>query len=72
MSAFLIVLRVYAFILFIFLPSIAVMVLAAYFTEGSFWFIALGIPTLLANGLWAISKRGKALISRRIAAIQGR
>ena len=47
-----------------------VMMLAAYLTEGSFWFIALGIPTLLANGLWAISKRGKAFIGGRIAAIQ--
>jgi hypothetical protein len=47
----LIVLRVFALILFLFLPSIAVMLFMAFVVRDTGYFIGFGLITLIGNGL---------------------
>ena len=44
------VLRVFAFILFLFIPSIAVLSFAGFVLNSTYWFKWLGLPVLFANG----------------------
>ena len=44
------VFRVFAFILFLFLPSIAVLSFAGFVLNSTYWFKRLGLPVLFANG----------------------
>ncbi len=44
------VLRVFAFILFLFVPAISVMLFAGFVLHSTYWFTWLGLPTVLANG----------------------
>jgi hypothetical protein len=44
------VMRVFAFILFLFIPSIAVLSFAGFVLNSTYWFKWLGLPVLIANG----------------------
>ncbi len=44
------VMRVFAFILFLFIPSIAVLSFAGFVLNSTYWFKWLGLPVLFANG----------------------
>lgn len=44
------VMRVFAFILFLFIPSIAVLSFAGFVLHSTYWFKWLGLPVLFANG----------------------
>ena len=44
------VLRVFAFVLFLFVPAISVMLFAGFVLHSTYWFKVLGLPVLLANG----------------------
>jgi hypothetical protein len=44
------VVRVFAFILFLFIPSIAVLSFAGFVLNSTYWFKWLGLPVLFANG----------------------
>ena len=45
------VIRVFGFILFLFLPSIAVLSFAGFVLHSTYWFKLLGLPVLFANGI---------------------
>jgi hypothetical protein len=64
-----IVVEVFAFILFLFLPSIAVMLFAGFILKSSAWFIGLGLPVLLVNGLATFLKPMRGLIGSRLDTI---
>lgn len=44
------VLRVFAFVLFLFIPAISVMLFAGFVLNSTYWFKWAGLPVLLANG----------------------
>ena len=44
------VLRVFAFVLFLFVPAISVMLFAGFVLNSTYWFRWAGLPVLLANG----------------------
>jgi hypothetical protein len=62
----LIVLRVFAFILFLFLPSIAVLSFAGFVLHSTYWFKVLGLPTLFVNGLILFVQPIKSLIGLQL------
>ncbi len=66
------VVRVFAFVLFLFIPSISVMLFAGFFLKSSYWFTALGLPTLLANGVICFVQPVKSLIGLQLMKMSGR
>ena len=60
------VLRVFTFVLFLFVPSIAVMLFAGFVLKSSFWFTALGLPALILNGLAMFVQPAKSLIALKL------
>jgi hypothetical protein len=63
---FLTVLRVFAFILFLFTPSIGVMLFAGFVLKSAFWFAALGLPALVLNGLALFVEPARSLIALKL------
>lgn len=63
---FVTVVRLFAFILFLFIPSIAVMLFAGFVLQSSFWFTALGLPVLLINALAMFVQPAKSLIALKL------
>lgn len=61
-----IVLRVFAFVLFLFLPSILVMLFAGFVLGSTYWFKVLGLPTLVLNGLILFVQPIKSLIGLQL------
>jgi hypothetical protein len=58
--------RVFAFVLFLFLPSLAVMLFAGFVLHSSYWFTALGLPILLVNGIALFVQPIKSLIALQL------
>jgi len=48
---FLIVLRVFAFLLFLFVPSIIVLLFLGFVVRDTNYFVGIGLATLLGNGI---------------------
>lgn len=67
----LIVLRIFAFMLFMFLPSIAVMLFAGFVLQSNWWFQLLSLPTLLVNGIVAYAKPSRRKIGEKLRSIAG-
>ena len=65
-NALLTAIRVFAYLLFLFLPAIGVLLATAFLTKGAYWFVVLGLPALLANGLYLIAKPNRAKIGARL------
>ncbi len=63
------VFRIFAFMLFLFTPSIAVLMFAAFVLKDTWYFQMLGLPALLVNGLAVLTKPARAMISRKLAGI---
>lgn len=63
------VLRIFAFMLFLFTPSIAVLMFAAFVLKDTWYFQMLGLPALLVNGLAVLTKPARAMINRKLAGI---
>jgi hypothetical protein len=66
------VVRVFAFVLFLFIPSISVMLFAAFVLKSAYWFKVLGLPVLLANGIILFVQPIKSLIGLQLAKMAGR
>jgi len=60
------VLRVFAFILFLFLPSIVVLSFAGFVLNSTYWFKWLGLPVLFANGAILFVQPVRSLISLQL------
>jgi hypothetical protein len=60
------VVRVFAFILFLFIPSIAVLSFAGFVLHSTYWFKVLGLPTLLVNGLILFVQPFKSLVALQL------
>jgi hypothetical protein len=54
------------FALFLFVPSIGVMLFAAFYLKSSFWFTALGLPMLIVNALAMFVQPAKSLIALKL------
>ena len=63
------VLRIFAFMLFIFTPSIAVMLFAAFVLKDTWYFQMLGLPALIVNGLVTFVKPVRGMIGRKLNGI---
>ena len=63
------VLRIFAFMLFIFTPSIAVMLFAAFVLKDTWYFQMLGLPALIVNGLATFVKPLRGMIGRKLNGI---
>lgn len=62
-------LRVFAYLLFLFLPAIGVLLATAFLTKGAYWFVVLGLPALLLNGGYLIARPNRARIGARLEAM---
>ncbi len=60
------VIRLFLFVLFLFVPSIGVMLFAGFVLKSSFWFAALGLPALVLNGLAMFVQPAKSLIALKL------
>jgi hypothetical protein len=65
------VVRVFAFVLFLFLPSISAMLFAGFVLKSAYWFKLLGVPILIANGIVLFVQPVKSLIALQFAKIAG-
>lgn len=63
--------RVFAFLMFLFVPSILVLLFAGFVLRDSFWFGFLGLATLIANGAAIFFGPARILVSRKLSAIAG-
>ena len=63
------VFRIFAFMLFIFTPSIAVMLFAAFVLKDAWYFQMLGLPALIVNGLATFVKPVRGMIGRKLNGI---
>jgi hypothetical protein len=63
------VFRIFAFMLFIFTPSIAVLMFAAFVLKDTWYFQILGLPALLINGLATFVKPVRGMIGRKLDGI---
>jgi hypothetical protein len=66
---FIIVLRIFAFMLFVFLPAIGVTMFAAFVLKSTWHFQWLGLPALFVNALLVFVQPGRRLIARQLGAI---
>ena len=60
------VVQVFLFALFLFIPSIGVMLFAGFVLKSSFWFAALGLPALIINSLAMFVQPAKSLIALKL------
>lgn len=60
---FLLVIRVFAFIAFLFLPSIAVLLFMGFVVRDTLYFGGFGLVTLVANGIFVLLPPVRALIT---------
>lgn len=60
------VIQLFLFVLFLFTPSIGVMLFAGFVLKSSFWFTALGLPTLIVNALAMFVQPAKSLIALKL------
>ncbi|MFM9977776.1 MAG: hypothetical protein ACKVOP_06990 [Sphingomonadaceae bacterium] len=67
----LVVLRVFAFILFLFVPSIAVMLFLGFVVRDTNYFVGFGLTTLLGNGVLLFLPPFRAMIGDHLQAIAG-
>jgi hypothetical protein len=63
------VFRIFAFMLFIFTPSFAVLMYAAFVLKDSWYFQMLGLPALIINGLALFVKPVRGMVIRKLAGI---
>jgi hypothetical protein len=63
------VFRIFAFMLFIFTPSFAVLMYAAFVLKDTWYFQMLGLPALIINGLALFVKPVRGMIVRKLAGI---
>lgn len=61
--------KVFAYLMFLFLPSIAVLLVVAFFVPGTVYFVGLGTTALVVNGLYFIRREKRATIGRKLQAI---
>jgi hypothetical protein len=66
---FLIVLRVFAFILFLFLPSIVVLLFLGFVVRDTNYFAGIGLVTLLGNGILLFLPPFRAMIGDYLQAM---
>jgi hypothetical protein len=64
-----IVCQLFAFILLLFVPAIAVMLFAALVIGGSAWFVGLGLVALALNAAVVWAKPVRGLIGRKLDSI---
>jgi hypothetical protein len=65
-------LRVFALFAFAFSPSMLFLVFIAYLTGSTWWFVFLGLPTLIVNGLIILLRPGRTLFESQLRTITGR
>jgi hypothetical protein len=63
------VFRIFAFMLFIFTPSFAVLMYAAFVLKDTWYFQMLGLPALIINGLALFVKPVRGMIVRKLESI---
>jgi hypothetical protein len=63
------VFRIFAFMLFIFTPSFAVLMYAAFVLKDTWYFQMLGLPALIINGLALFVKPVRGMIVRKLEII---
>jgi hypothetical protein len=63
------VFRIFAFMLFIFTPSFAVLMYAAFVLKDTWYFQMLGLPALIINGLALFVKPVRGMIIRKLEGI---
>ena len=63
--------RIFAFMLFLFIPSISVLLFAAFIFKSSWWFQVLGLPALLLNGVFVCLKPVRRMIAQKVKSIAG-
>jgi hypothetical protein len=63
------VLRIFAYLLFIFTPSIAVLMFAAFVLKDTWYFQMLGLPALFINGLATFVKPVRTGIKNKLESI---
>jgi hypothetical protein len=63
------VFRIFAFMLFIFTPSFAVLMYAAFVLKDTWYFQMLGLPALIINGLALFVKPVRGMIIRKLESI---
>ena len=68
---FLTVLRIFAYIMFLFVPSIAVLLFFSFVVRDADYFTWLGLGSLLANGIFVLLPPVKARIGKHIRKIGG-
>jgi hypothetical protein len=61
--------RVFAFMMFLFVPSIAVLLFAGFILKSTAWFVGLGLPVLLANGIFLLFRPVRKQVSLRLNAM---
>jgi hypothetical protein len=66
-----IVARVFAFFLFLFLPAISVLMFFGLFVPGTHYFVGLGLLALLSNGLVVLFKPVRSLIGAHLQKMTG-
>jgi hypothetical protein len=67
----LVVIQVFAFMAFLFVPSIAFLMFIAFLTKSTWWFVFLGLPALVVNGVLTLVEPGRSLIRGRLRKISG-
>ena len=65
------VVQVFLFALFLFIPSIGVMLFAGFVLKSSFWFAVLGLPALIINSLAMFVQPAKSLIALKLIKMGG-
>ena len=68
---FLTVLRIFAYIMFLFIPSIAVLLFFSFVVRDADYFKWLGLGSLLANGIFVLLPPVKARIGKHVHKIGG-
>ncbi len=69
MKTLLIATRVLGFLILLFVPAIAVLLLVALITGQAWWFTVIGLPALLANAVIVFAKPQRDRVWRRFRAI---
>jgi hypothetical protein len=66
-----IVIRVFAFFLFLFLPALSVLLFFGFVVPDTHYFVGFGLLALLGNGLFVLFKPVRALIGAHLTKILG-
>lgn len=67
-----IVVRVFLFAMFLFLPSLIVLLATGFWKPWHQYFASVGIAVLLINMALLFTRRGKGVVARGVAQITGR